>query len=146
MKALDYVTIPLQVRGDDAYVQVTIKTTHTDANQFAPAMTVRDLKGVQVSGWFRRGEEDSSSGASEAASGSSWVTETNSYALPLHPAVISIVTAQFAGQMRTADAAHRAKLGHCLHLLKAKGPSVSSFSHLGSECLDAFPQSAPPPR
>ena len=145
VKALDYLTMAYQLRGDIAYVQVVVTTTHTSANQYAPDMTVRDLKSVTVSDWFRQGSERVS-GVLDSDAGITKYEDTNSYALPLHPAVISIAASQLTSQMGAANTAQRAKLGHCLHLLKQKGPNVVSFNFLGSECLGVFPGGSGPPK
>jgi hypothetical protein len=131
---------------------VTVKQTSGSMSTYDPGTTVMDLEGVRVSEWSRQDHDFSSfEGVTE-------VTDTNSFALPLHPTVIEIAAARLTGQIRDIDAQlnsspssatalqqRRGQLERCLTRLRQKGPHVPSFSFLGGECLDVLPRGTQPP-
>jgi hypothetical protein len=134
---LEYLTATLQLGGNIAYAQITVRRTTTkDAVVFV-------LESVVVSDWYRQASEDKSSYF--AGGDIDVLAETNSFALPLLPSVRAAYADWLTKVIPTADAQSRLKLQDCLRRLKTKGAKVPSFSFLGGACLDVLPMGPGPP-
>jgi hypothetical protein len=132
LKALEYMTMALQIRGDIAYAQITVRTTAGNYGH------VHDLESVAVSNWYRQVSKDDSS-LTDTYAGITKLVDTYSFALNLLPSVRAIYAHRLANEIATADAQWRPKLQDCLQRLETKGPAVPAFSFLGGACLDVLP-------
>lgn len=148
--------VGLQEKGAIAYANVTVKKTVADS------LTVFDLQSVDVSDWYRQGQEREGGvgGVLDSNMGVSVTHQTSSFALNLHPVVLAWAMAELNGRLKTLETQitgmtksgqavpdtvrqqHRA-LRDCAARLAKLGPSKPSFGFVGGECLDLLPTAGP---